>query len=127
MKIPPLVSLLAWWTASSALAAELKIELPPERTELKAGPHAEAAAANCVTCHSWDYVSIQPLLPRAAWKATVTKMRAAFGAPIAEDQIDDIVDYLARTYGDEQPNARQRINPPVAVPRTNGDVTPTKK
>ena len=128
MKIASLFSLLVFSAvAASTSAAELKIELPAERTELKPGPHSEIVAANCVTCHSWDYVTIQPPLPRAAWKATVTKMRATFGAPFAENQIDDMVDYLAKTYGAEQSALQLKSTPPVATPRTNGDVTPKGK
>ena len=126
MKIAPLISLLVL-SATSSTHAELKIELPSERTELKPGLHSEIVAANCVTCHSWDYVTIQPLLPRATWKATVTKMRTTFGAPIAENQIDDIVDYLAKTHGDESDALRMKNAPPLSAPRTNADVTPKAK
>jgi len=124
MKIAPLFSLLLLSATSSTHGAELKIELPAERTELKTGLHSEIVAANCVTCHSWDYVTIQPPLLRAAWKATVTKMRTTFGAPIAENQIDDIVDYLAKTYGAEQPALQQKSPFPVRAPRTNADAPP---
>lgn len=124
MKIAPLFSLLVLSVTASARAAELKIELPAERTELKTGLHSEIVAANCVTCHSWDYVTIQPPLPRAAWKATVTKMRTTFGAPFAENQIDEIVEYLTKTYGAEQPALQQKNAPPLSAPRTNGDVPP---
>ncbi|MEO7599517.1 MAG: cytochrome c [Opitutus sp.] len=127
MKRASLFPLLALWATSFAFATELKIELPPERTDLKTGLHSDVAAANCVTCHSWDYVTIQPLFPRAAWKATVTKMRVTFGAPLAENQIDDIVDYLAKTYGDEQPGLREKVDPPVAELRANADLPPKTK
>lgn len=127
MKFSPFLALLTIGVASPIVAAELKIELPAERTELKTGAHSDVAAANCVTCHSWDYVAIQPPLPRTAWKATVLKMRTTFGAPIAENQVDDIVDYLARTYGDEQPSLQDKGQPPAAAPRTTGDVPPNQK
>jgi hypothetical protein len=54
-------------------------------------------------------------------------MRATFGAPIAENQIDDLVDYLAKTYGDEQPALPSKIRTSNAASRTNGDVTPKEK
>ena len=124
MKTASIISLLVLAGTSPTYAAELKIELPAERTEMKTGPHSDVVAANCVTCHSWDYVAIQPPLARAAWKATVTKMRATYGAPIAENQIDEIVEYLAKTYGDESDALREKNAPPLSTPRTNADVTP---
>jgi sulfite dehydrogenase (cytochrome) subunit B len=51
-----------------------------------------------------DYISIQPRMNRAAWTATVTKMKEKYGAPISSDQIQPVVDYLARTYGAERPS-----------------------
>jgi len=71
--------MLAVGATAVTSAAELRITLPAERTELKPGPHADVAAANCVTCHSWDYVSIQPPLSRPAIHtsfATSTKIPA---------------------------------------------------
>jgi hypothetical protein len=54
-----------------------------------------------VTCHSADYVAIQPPgKPLAFWKAEVEKMKKVYGAPIPDDQIDPIAQYLTREYGD---------------------------
>jgi len=41
--------------------------------------------------------------PRPYWDAMVKRMKAVFNAPIADADIPLIVDYLARTYGNEQP------------------------
>jgi hypothetical protein len=65
----------------------------------KPGPGAGAVQANCLTCHSSAYVSTQPALTKAQWTAEVAKMKAAFGAPIADDQVPIIVDYLTTNYG----------------------------
>ena len=81
-------------------AAERKDwRLPVETCKLKPGPGAELATASCLLCHSADYVSTQPRLTRTAWKATVGKMRLKYGAPIATNKVDEIVDYLTATYG----------------------------
>jgi mono/diheme cytochrome c family protein len=82
---------------SGALAQDWK--LPPETEKCKPAPGAELAAANCLLCHSADYVSTQPRLTRAAWKITVEKMRVRYGAPIATNRVDDLVQYLATAYG----------------------------
>ena len=65
----------------------------------KPGPGAGPVMANCLTCHSSAYVSTQPVLSKAQWTAEVTKMKAVYGAPIPDDQIPAIVDYLTANYG----------------------------
>jgi mono/diheme cytochrome c family protein len=84
----------------SALAAGLTIGLPAETAALKPGPGAEQVAGQCLICHSADYITTQPRdKPLAFWKAEVEKMKKAYGAPIADDQIDAVAAYLARNYG----------------------------
>ena len=90
-----LLALAAW-----PLAAEVvQIKLPPETASFKPGPGSEIANGQCLTCHSVDYVATQPPLPASYWAANVKKMRQSFGAPIPEDQVTPLVDYLARNYG----------------------------
>ena len=82
-------------------AAALRIDLPAETSKLKPGPGADAAEAQCATCHSFDYVNTQPPgKPLAFWKAEVEKMKKVYGAPIPDEQIEPIAQYLARAYGD---------------------------
>lgn len=82
-------------------AAGLKIELPPDTAKLKPGAGADLANRQCLTCHSADYVSVQPPgKPLAFWKAEVEKMKKVYGAPIPDEQIEPIAQYLAREYGD---------------------------
>ena len=97
----------------SIVAEEVKFTLPPESNRFKPGPGSEIAVAQCVICHSADYVSTQPPLPRAFWKAGVQKMQKVYGAPILDAEVDRLVDYLARNYGDEQPRGKA---PPATVP-----------
>jgi hypothetical protein len=50
-------------------------------------------------CHSADYVLTQPPgMPRSFWEAEVNKMKKVFGAPLPDDQVTPLVDYLVRTY-----------------------------
>lgn len=88
------------WIARSE---PVKIELPMETATFKNSPGAELAAGNCMVCHSTEYISTQPPLTRTAWKASVEKMRAKFGAPIPEDQVEKLVDYLTTAYGKPDP------------------------
>ena len=92
--------------AVPAAAAVKSIELPPDGVQLKASPlpgYAKAQA-NCVACHSAEYMMYQPATaPRAYWDAMVKRMKAVFKAPIDDADMPAIVDYLAKTYGNEQP------------------------
>lgn len=86
----------AW--AGPALA--LTIELPAETGKLKSGPGSDLANRQCLTCHSADYVVVQPPgKPLAFWKAEVEKMKKVYGAPIPDEQIEPIAQYLTREYG----------------------------
>ena len=82
-----------------AAAASVKIELPAETAALKKAPGSELVTAQCIVCHSVEYISTQPRLPRTYWLGAVTKMQQKFGAPIAPGDLEAIVDYLAKNYG----------------------------
>jgi len=77
----------------------LDIQLPPETAAFKQDNSAEFANGQCLTCHSVEYVIMQPPMPRTFWKATVQKMQQKYGAPIPDDQVEAIVDYLTKNYG----------------------------
>jgi hypothetical protein len=83
-------------------------KLPPETTKLERGPGVEIATAQCLLCHSADYISIQPSMNRAAWAATVAKMKDKYGAPILPDSTNALVNYLVKTYGAEKSTADKR-------------------
>jgi len=89
-----------------ALVDAKSISLPTEGPPLKASPLPGYAKAqtNCVACHSAEYMLYQPpTAPRAYWEAMVTRMKAVFKAPIDDADMPAIVDYLVKTYGNEQP------------------------
>lgn len=86
-------------------AAPQDYALPEPTAQLRAPAdqsHAagfEAAQGNCMTCHSVDYIAIQP--PKkgdAFWNAEVTKMIKVYKAPIAEADAKAIAAYLGATY-----------------------------
>ena len=83
----------------------IEITLPRETAALKPSPLPGFALAQglCGTCHSAEYSLTQPpTSPRAYWQATVVKMQKVFAAPIPDTAIDPIVDYLAKTYGNDR-------------------------
>src|SRR3954471_14445483 len=82
---------------SQSLAFE--IQLPPETGAFKQDVGAELANGQCLICHSVEYVTTQPPMLRAFWKASVQKMQQKYGAPVPEAQVEPLVDYLTRNYG----------------------------
>ena len=56
--------------------------------------------ALCSMCHSLDYIVINsPFQDRTAWENTVTKMVNVMGAPLTDEDVAVIVNYLAAHYG----------------------------
>ena len=99
-------ALAACLAAAAAEAATKSITLPPDGAQMKAStlPGYAKAQANCVACHSAEYMLYQPpTAPRAYWEAMVLRMKVVFKAPFEHDDMPAIVDYLVKTYGNEQP------------------------
>ncbi|QCP51676.1 cytochrome c [Trinickia violacea] len=66
---------------------------------LKEGPGKDKAM-QCATCHSLDYIPMNsPFLNKAGWGTSVAKMINVFGAPIPQEDVEIIVNYLAQNYG----------------------------
>lgn len=70
------------------------IVLPHNEPSFPQGPGWDTFVTSCALCHSPRYISMQPDLPRATWTAVVTKMVKTFGAPMNEQQVGQVVDYL---------------------------------
>jgi mono/diheme cytochrome c family protein len=86
----------------------LKVNLPASTALFPAGKGSEIANANCLICHSAGMALRQPPLTVDEWHAEISKMKAAFGAPIPDDQIGALADYLGAVDGREgtsQPGA----------------------
>lgn len=67
---------------------------------LKDAKGKELVTANCSMCHSLDYIPMNtPILDRKGWEGSVNKMIKVMGAPVAEADVQKIVDYLASQYG----------------------------
>jgi hypothetical protein len=73
--------------------------LPEEKPGFKSGAGAELAQSNCLVCHSSEYITTQPSLTRDQWKASIVKMQQKYGAPIAAEQVEPLLDYLVNRYG----------------------------
>ncbi len=85
------LSLLACGIATSAMA---------QRAPLAAGSGKDVVEGGCATCHSLSYIPMNSrFMSPETWKAEVTKMRTAFGAPIDDDAANEIIAYLVAHYG----------------------------
>ena len=93
MRALPMATAALLLAAGAALAAEAPVPL-------KDGPGRQLVENNCACCHSLDYPGINsPFLDRKGWEAEVAKMINAFGAPIPQENVPGIVDYLTKNYG----------------------------
>jgi hypothetical protein len=78
---------------SYCIAGETNISLIP-------GPGREKVVANCMMCHSLDYIENQAgFLDKKQWASIVNKMKISYGAPVSEKDIPIIVAYLSKNYG----------------------------
>jgi hypothetical protein len=83
-----------------ALLFTLPVLAGENEFRLKEAPGRNLVEANCSMCHSLDYIQMNsPFLDRKGWEASVNKMIKAMGAPVAEADVQQLVDYLASQYG----------------------------
>jgi hypothetical protein len=81
--------------ALAASAAEPRIRLATDA-------QAALVESRCSSCHSLDYIVMNStFLGRAGWDAEVRKMMKVMGAPIPENDVAPIVEYLTKHYGAE--------------------------
>jgi mono/diheme cytochrome c family protein len=100
-----------WWSLAKAdspagkknLASRpwtiVRVEWPASDEIFPPGVGADIAASQCVICHSAGMVLRQPPLTKDEWRAEIIKMRSAYGAPIPDDQVDGLSEYLKSING----------------------------
>jgi hypothetical protein len=121
-RVHPFLAVAALLATTIMSGAE--ITLPPESARLVESPLSgyKLATTYCYTCHSTDYIRYQPVtMTRAAWKASVVKMQKVFRAPIPDEVIDPIAEYLVKTYGAERAQSSGLApQPPMKSSSTSG-------
>ncbi len=75
------------------------IEVPYIPFEVKMGKGFGEVNANCLTCHSFGYVTNQGRQSKAFWRGKVDKMIVHFKAPMTEKDADIVTEYLFEEYG----------------------------
>jgi mono/diheme cytochrome c family protein len=81
--------------------AIVKVELPVSDEPFPPGIGADIASSQCLICHSAGMVLTQPPLKKDEWRAEIMKMRSAYGAPVPDDQVDGLSEYLKSIDGRE--------------------------
>ena len=77
----------------------VRVELPASDETFPPGIGAEIANSQCLICHSAGMVLTQPPLKKDEWRAEIMKMRSAYGAPIPDDQVEGLSEYLKNING----------------------------
>ena len=68
--------------------------------KLAAGAPAALVQSRCSICHSLDYIVMNSrFLSRTAWEGEVRKMMKIMGAPVPDNEVASIVEYLTQNYG----------------------------
>ncbi|MDQ7042422.1 MAG: sulfite:cytochrome C oxidoreductase subunit B [Sulfurimonas sp.] len=97
MKKILLLSILAF---SSVFAqVEEDIEVPYISYEIKMGKGFDAVQSNCLMCHSFGYIINQGPQSKEFWAKKTDKMITHFKAPMVQEDIDTVVEYLFKHYG----------------------------
>ncbi len=78
------------------------ITLPDDVSPAADAPGADVFERNCTSCHSASMVRAQPVLTAAQWQATITKMREAYGAQVADRDVPVILAYLLARQAPQQ-------------------------
>ena len=87
---------------TSSVAQAKTIELPADTVLWRPSdlPGYELTLQKCSTCHSAHYAEYQPPNTGSGyWNAQVLRMKNVFKAPITDEEVPVIVDYLNKTYG----------------------------
>lgn len=96
-------ALLVACAANPQRWTKVQVELPASAEAFPAGVGADIATSQCLICHSAGMVLRQPALTRNEWHAEIVKMRSVYGAPIPEDQVGGLTEYLVGIDGRGSP------------------------
>ena len=81
--------------------ADTAITLPDDPLDLPSGPGRQAVVENCTACHSPSTMLQQPQVSREKWDSIVGKMITVYKAPVDQEAIPEIVEYLMTVQADQ--------------------------
>src|SRR2546423_7036147 len=120
------VLLVLYFTCAGYAQVQPKsIMLPKYQPNLPEAPGRELFASACLSCHSERYISMQPKMNATKWEESVRKMIKTFGAPVAEEQVPVIVQYLMAAKENHPAMAWNTLAP--ALPTTAPVIEPDPK
>src|SRR5580698_1977716 len=90
---------LACGVTASRQWTVVRVELPANDVPFPPGVGEDIASSQCLICHSAGMVLTQPPLKKDEWRAEIMKMRTAYGAPIPDEQVDGLSEYLRNING----------------------------
>jgi hypothetical protein len=96
------LSLIAMLLLASIPVTGKEIQLLPDTVAWRPSNQAgyTLALQKCTICHSAQYAEYQPPnTPKAYWTAQVLRMKNNFNAPVTDEEVPLIVEYLNSTYG----------------------------
>lgn len=94
------VLLLVMLTVGSLFAqVDGDVEVPYITYEIKMGKGFDAIQANCLMCHSFGYVLNQGPQSKEFWAKKVEKMITHFKAPMSDEDVKTVTQYLFTYYG----------------------------
>jgi PBP1b-binding outer membrane lipoprotein LpoB len=88
-------------SAPKATFADASITLPDDPMDLPEGPGRQAVIENCTACHSPSTMLQQPKVSREKWESIVGKMIKLYKAPVDEQAVPQIVDYMVHVQGQQ--------------------------
>jgi cytochrome c5 len=75
------------------------IKMPFIEFPMKPGKGMYSTKGKCNMCHSWGYTINQGPQSKAFWRKKVVKMITIFHAPIKNEDVEEVVEYLYANYG----------------------------
>lgn len=97
------------------------IDLPEGDYAWPNAPGAELVSSHCSSCHSTENDTLSACLPAEKWREIVMKMRDVYRAPIQDDAVPLIVDYLATRPGSSFATETTTDHSPWIVWKRNAD------
>ena len=83
-------------TGAGITLHSVSVDLPNSDRQFAGDTKADPINGNCLACHSAGMVLNQPKMSEQTWKEEVNKMRTVYKAPIADEDVPLIVDYLVK-------------------------------
>lgn len=86
--------------SSLIFAAPLVVQAQEKPIQLIQAEGFQYVQMRCIVCHSLDYIVMNSkFMDKKGWEATVNKMIGKYGAPVQQEEVQGIVDYLTKNYG----------------------------